>query len=347
MLLVDGWESLAEGLERVDHGRGLDALLGLVRDGEQAGLRLVAAGGRGVLASRIGSLVGQRLLLRPTDPTDLLLAGVPTSAIPSRLPPGRAIHLPSGHQVQLVRSDDPEQVLRHARGVTPPLCRPPERALRLRRLPDVVRRSEIEAWDGPGVLLGVGGDEAHPVVLDLAAHRRLVVLGPGRQRALARAQAIAQQLHDQGRRVLAVAPLGGPLGEGGWPVVGDAGELLEGLGRSRARRPRSGRGRRLRPGGRRRGRRARPRAVPRARAAGQGARPHSLVLAVRTDAGHLPIAPPFLTAALRHRTGVLLNPRSPHDGEPFGVRVEPADPAVPGRGVWIARGVPTTLQVAL
>ncbi|GAA4357865.1 FtsK/SpoIIIE domain-containing protein [Angustibacter luteus] len=342
VLLVDGWESLAEGLERVDHGRGLDALLSLVRDGERAGLRLVVAGGRAVLTSRIGSLVGQRLLLRPTDPTDLLLAGVPTSAVPSRLPAGRVIHLPGGRQVQLVRADGEQ--LRATLAASPTAASGlAERALRLRRLPDLLHLTELDAWDGAGVLLGVGGDEALPVAVDPAVHRRWVVLGPagsGRSQVLA---VVARQLHARGRRVIALAPLGGPLHEGGWPTATDGPELLR-LLMARPADPVAGAcvlvddAERV----------AHDPAV--AGALEQLARdpgPHCLALALRTEAGHLPVSAPFVAAALRQRTGVLLGPHSPHDGDPFGVRVEPVESAAPGRGVLVLRGATTAVQVAL
>jgi len=266
---------------------------------------------------------------------------VPTSATPTRLPVGRAIHGPSGHQVQLV----------HAAGELVPAALAAsstersgqvERALRLRRLPEVLRRNEIDAWDGADVLLGVGSDDARPIVLDLTEHPRLVVLGPagsGRSQVLA---GIAQQLHERGRRVLAVAPLDGPLRRGDWPVVDDAGTLLRVVAEHSA-------------GGAAvcvlvddaeeiAHDAALSQALDRlARETG----PHSLALAIRTDAGHLPRAAPFLASALRHRTGVLLTPGHPHDGDPLGVRAEPADPAVPGRGVLVVRGAATTVQVAL
>jgi S-DNA-T family DNA segregation ATPase FtsK/SpoIIIE len=48
----------------------------------------------------------------------------------------------------------------------------------------------------------------------------------------------------------------------------------------------------------------------------------------------------------RHQTGVLLGPSSPADGDLFGARVARARDRIPGRGLLIARGVTTPVQVA-
>jgi S-DNA-T family DNA segregation ATPase FtsK/SpoIIIE len=49
----------------------------------------------------------------------------------------------------------------------------------------------------------------------------------------------------------------------------------------------------------------------------------------------------------RARTGVLLGPRSPVEGELFGTRVRPEPAAPPGRGYVIRRGSATPFQAAL
>jgi DNA segregation ATPase FtsK/SpoIIIE, S-DNA-T family len=48
----------------------------------------------------------------------------------------------------------------------------------------------------------------------------------------------------------------------------------------------------------------------------------------------------------RHQTGVLLGPSGPADGDLFGVRVARARDRIPGRGLLIARGGTTPVQVA-
>ena len=45
-------------------------------------------------------------------------------------------------------------------------------------------------------------------------------------------------------------------------------------------------------------------------------------------------------------TGLLLGPASPHDGEPFGSRIEPPATACPGRGLLLIRGRTVEIQVS-
>jgi S-DNA-T family DNA segregation ATPase FtsK/SpoIIIE len=357
VLVVDGWEALAESLEQVDHGRGLDELLTLVRDGEQAGVRLVVAGGRGVLLSRLGALVGERLLLRPTDPTDLLLAGVPSTVGPPRQPPGRAIHLPSGHEVQLVWPGDSasrDQQALEAAGPSISACDPSGSAgkpsgqepIRLKPLPSRVRLSHLPSAALPdrSIVLGVGGDEARPVVLDLRTHRRVLVCGPagsGRTQALT---TIAHQLHEQGQKVVALASgeggLSGGLSGGHWPALSpdaptaDIAAALEGL---------SDDGCLLVDDVEDVGRDARlAAAIDHLVVGGRGC---SVVWVARQGALRGPSSA-LVAAAQRHRTGLLLQPRTPHDGEPFGVLAEPVDQHLPGRGLLVVRGSLSQLQVA-
>jgi S-DNA-T family DNA segregation ATPase FtsK/SpoIIIE len=348
VLVVDGWEPLAESLEKVDHGRGLDDLLTLVRDGEQAGLRLVVAGGRGVLLSRLASLVGERLLLRPTDPTDLLLAGVPTATSTLRQPPGRAIHLPAGHEVQLAWPGDAEQ-LRHALARSPDDIAPCQEApLRLQPLPArvTVRQLAHVPAEQLAVVLGVGGDEALPAVLDLGLHRRVLVSGPGGSGRSQTLATIARQLHGRGQPVVAVASCDSPLLAGPWLSIG-----LDQLDAGTAASPRElGDLRALGPDGclllddvedlaHHHGLAI---AVDELCAGRAGP---ALVWAARRDGLRGPSS--TLTAsAHRHRTGVLLQPRTMHDGEPLGVLAGPADLCVPGRGLLVLRGKVAPLQVA-
>jgi S-DNA-T family DNA segregation ATPase FtsK/SpoIIIE len=54
----------------------------------------------------------------------------------------------------------------------------------------------------------------------------------------------------------------------------------------------------------------------------------------------------LVAAAHRHRTGLLLQPRTMHDGEPLGVLAERVDQRLPGRGLLVVRGRMSPLQVA-
>jgi len=173
LLLVDGWEQFVAAAEEFDGGRTVDALLALVRDNSTAGLYTAITGGRALLAPRVSSLASTRLLLPMTDGADYALAGVVANAIPPKLA-GRAVRLGDSVEVQIA--------------VPPAISTLPSvaetsggpRPIRLRPLPDRVAVADLPA-DGPGWLLGVGGDRATPVRLDLArGAARLLIAGPPR-----------------------------------------------------------------------------------------------------------------------------------------------------------------------
>jgi len=54
-----------------------------------------------------------------------------------------------------------------------------------------------------------------------------------------------------------------------------------------------------------------------------------------------------LPGLLARGCAVLLQPASPHDGDPFGSRIEPAATLTPGRGVFLRRGRTSEIQIAL
>jgi S-DNA-T family DNA segregation ATPase FtsK/SpoIIIE len=339
VLLVDGWEALVDQLEDVDHGRPVDDLLALLRDGESLGLRAIVTGGRGVLLSRVAAVVGQRLMLRPNDPTDLLLAGIVPSALPSRQPPGRAVRPSDGAQVQVALPPPVEEVSRGAqRWPAWPDVPPARRALRLRPLPPSVDAAALTVGprDGHWALVGCGGDEAEAVGIDLSVDRCVLVAGPpgsGRSTTLV---SMARSLHERGTDVLALCPGPSPLADGPWPV--------------------------LRPD---------PAGAAKAKLLGHAQvvlvddverlrdQPWELLLSqLVADPAAAAVVVAGTTAALlgtfrglaglgrSHRTGVLLRPESASDGEVLGIRAELGDHDLVGRGLLVVRGRQAPVQVA-
>ena len=346
VLLIDGWEALAERLEDIDHGRPVDQLLALVRDGESVGLRAIVAGGRGVLLSRVAAVVGHRLMLRPNDPTDLLLAGIAPSALPSSQPPGRAVRSTDGTQVQIALPPSPEELTSDAARRWPSwadLARA-RRALRLLPLPDVVDAADLLWAPPPGrwALIGRGGDDAGAVGIDLAVDRFALVAGPpgsGRSTTLV---TMARSLHAAGAEVVVVCT--GALAARRRSVAGAATRPARpGVHASevaelswRARRCCSSttwtgcattRSRRCCV----RSRRTRPR-----QASSRPGTTSVLLAGYRGLAG----------VARAHRTGVLLRPESASDGEVLGIRAELDDRSPAGRGLLVVRGRQTPVQVA-
>jgi DNA segregation ATPase FtsK/SpoIIIE, S-DNA-T family len=347
VLLVDGWEAVVSALEGVDHGRAVDELLALVRDGASAGLRIVVTGGRDVLLGRLASLVSDRLVLRTGDPTDLLLAGLRADAVPTHQPPGRAVRTADGVQVQVAlprRGEEPALTLASQVGCARERWgeAPPPGVVRLRALPSTVSAdSLLDAQAGAAdghrwALIGVGGDEAKPCGLNLDTDPVAVVSGPpgsGRTTAL---RTMASSLSAAGAAVITVCPRAGAALEGPWPCCpSDAPDRLSRLLRENptacvlvddvellADGP------------------VEPLLVQLARRRG----PTALVVAGDSGAlvhGFRGVGP----AARAARTGLVLCPGSPGDGEVVGVRLQLPDERVPGRGVLVVRGSQVPVQV--
>ena len=362
ILLADGWEGLVTAYDAVDHGRPLETLLRLVREGAAVGIRVVLTGDRSVLTGRAGSAFRDRLVLRFADPGDYGLAGIPSRLVPAAMPPGRALVGPEGHEAQLavldaeasgagqLRAVEAIAAACRARGSagTVPLGLMP---MRVDALPARVEVTDVEAAakataPGPSwALVGVGGDELEPVGIDLDLDGPAFVVagtaGSGRSTTLA---TIGRWLLGQGRDVVVVAHRRSPLralnDEAGVLAVLGSGDTLV-LDRLLLERPdlvvladdaetlhetpveRSLLG------------------LLRADAEGQAA----LVLA--GSAGDMAGQFRGLTVeARRGRTGLLLGALGPVDGDLLGVRAPRNDGGVTGRGVLVVRGRCTPVQVA-
>jgi DNA segregation ATPase FtsK/SpoIIIE, S-DNA-T family len=366
LVLLDRWEGFLTALDDVDGGRLTDAVVGLLRDGPGVGLRMVVTGDRSVLVGRVASLVGDTLVLSMPDRADAALAGLQLRDLPERQVPGRAVLAPSGLEAQLARPGDDGSgqgdVARLREVAAAATARdsaepPHRRPFRVVALPDRVAYSGSlvrgrTSTSGLWALVGIGGDEATPIGVDLGAQAgpAFVIGGPptsGRSTALA---VMAVSLLDAGAHVLLVAPrrtllthlegragvrcvLTGSAGDETrlevaaatatepLVVLVDDAELLveDALGTALAAYLRSCRD-----------------------------RDRALVLAGETtelQAGFRGV----VAEARRARTGLLLSPEGPLDGDLVGVRLTRSltIPGPPGRGVLVRRGAVTAVQVPL
>jgi S-DNA-T family DNA segregation ATPase FtsK/SpoIIIE len=362
VLLADGWEGLVTAYDAVDHGRPMETLMRLVREGAAVGIRVVLTGDRAVLGGRAGSAFRDRLVLRFADPVDYGLAGISPRLVPAAMPPGRALVGADARQAQLAVLD-PEtsgagQVCAVAAVGAAARTRPPAPhahagllPMRVEPLPSRVGSSEVEAAakavaTGPAwALVGLGGDDLTPLGVDLALDGpAFVVAGPagsGRSTTLA---TMGRWLLGQGREVAVVAHRRSPLralaGEPGVLAVMGSGDTLE-LDRLLLERP------------------------------------DLVVLADDAETLHdTPVERPLLgmlradadggatlllagssadlagqfrgltVEARRGRTGLLLGALGPADGDLLGVRAPRTDESVTGRGLLVVRGRLTPVQVA-
>ncbi|WP_411285966.1 FtsK/SpoIIIE domain-containing protein [Lapillicoccus sp.] len=229
VLLVDGWESVVEALGAVDHGRPVQDLLRLLRDGAAAGVRVGVTGGRALLAGQLSGLLSTRLLLRVSDPMELALAGVPARAVPSHQPPGRAVDVRDHHEIQFAVLSEGGTDAAQATALQQLGREAAARSCDLdaRRLPEAVhplprRLSWADVRNDPRrpegrnhLILGVGAGDLAPVGFDLTAgERRILVVGPrnsGRSTALA---VLVRSLTAVGRPVVVVGPTAGLVSAG-------------------------------------------------------------------------------------------------------------------------------------
>lgn len=349
LLVVDGWEAVTETLAGHDRGRGYDDLMALARDRGGDGLRLAAAGGRALLTGTAGAVLGNRLLLRTADPTDLLVAGLDPGDVPAAMPPGRAVLIGTAAdgarrvvEVQVgvlgadLRTAGQEAALVAACTAVP--TRPGGGTpVRLRPLPLRVDLAPLLAAGpdpdddarrlGPEVVIGVGGDEAGPVALPLPPGEVVLVAGPpgsGRTTALA---AVAAAAAAAGRRVLRL--------DGGTDGAPTATHGLGGAGPAGARpdvvivddveqRPHD--------------------VLDRVEALVAGGAT-AVVAATAAEAAVAFRGP--LVAARRSRCGLLLGTLGPGEPEVLGVREPLPRATAPGRGALVRRAAVTPVQVAL
>ena len=323
VVLVDGWEALAG--HRPRPGR---CLVDLARSGGDSPLRLVVTGGRSVLAGQVAALCTSRIVLGLSDPVDAALAGLSPRDLPRNPPPGRGVVVSGALELQV--ADPTGSPVREWDSTGAPT--------RIRRLPDAVPLASLPPAPGAELPVGVrAGDLATVGFAPSRGERRVVVVGPpgsGRTNALA---VLGASLVSRGRPL---AVIGSTLAERlGVPAVADAEQLV------RRRTTHPGLALIVDDG---------------ERLAGTPLDPviRELARCVDEDGGFVALAttPTWLGRAFASygaelaasRTGLLLGP-TPADPGLLGLaRLPPelGDDRPPGRGVLVASGRPTVVQVA-
>ncbi|HLY34606.1 MAG TPA: FtsK/SpoIIIE domain-containing protein, partial [Jatrophihabitantaceae bacterium] len=343
LVVIDGWETCARVLDDHDGGESSAALLGLIRAGPSAGVTVVVSGDRELLAVRLAGSLTTRYALRLADRSDYALVGVAPAEVDTIMPPGRAVRGSDATSVQFAHagsSSGLDAARDAAARITAPSGRPTRQSRRrvvVQALPRQLRLAELPLQDDRFVL-GLGGDAADPMSIDLSGARaRFVVGGPPGSGRTSVVRLVLHQAVRAGVPAVLFAPAHSPAYEDarrrGMPAVtpSDAAAAI--------------------PHG------ARLLLVddPETFAATDV---ESALLALLTGGCALLVATSSTDLAVAHRgivaearktrSGLLLSPR-PADGEPFGVRLPRRNAEViPGRGVLLCVGRdPVPIQVAL
>ncbi len=355
LLLLDDWENFARSCDDYDAGATTDAVTRLLREAPAVGLTVAITGGRASLTNRIANQVAQTFALGPPTWADPLPASVgrrPGNGRPGSIdavatPPGRGIRLMDGSDVQFaVLGDDGSRdgqwsairdlAIEWTRR-RPRSARHQQRApIFLRALPGSIRHDEIDPprpLRPTEIVLGVGGDAADPVVVDLfAGAARWLIAGPPRSGRSTLLSSVLRQLHTARLNLLVAAPRGSPLAK----YATDLGVDLLRPDSTAAQLPA-----------------ARPQVVLIDDGPAFATAPAGAVLAELADStnaesdhiaivlagrpGDLAVSYHGIVASVRHaRTGILLQPGA-GDGELLGVSLPRTRSIVPpGRGVLVA-----------
>ena len=232
VLLLDSWEGFASTFEAYNYGQLLEAAQRIFREGSAVGLKVVMTADRSGLSGHVSSAFADRLVMRFADSNDYSTAGLQAREVPKNMPPGRALRItdtgvdetqigllaedPAGQaQVRALREIAEETRERYGR--IPAARRP----MRVDALPTRITASEALAIDPDFVapsrlwsLIGVGGDELHPIGIDLDENGPgFVIAGPPKSGRSTLLMAATESLLRAGTPVVLVTPRRSPLRE--------------------------------------------------------------------------------------------------------------------------------------
>lgn len=178
LLLIDGWEAVSAVLDDADPAAGSTALLRLARDGAAVGVTCVLTADRAAPGGRVAAVARERLVLPLPDRADYAVAGVPPRAVPGHRPAGRALVGEDAVECQLALPRDLTDLPSPAAAAGPRL-----RIVELTADPELPLPARDSADDTARTLpvpLGPGGDDGHPLTVDLLRSGGLIVTGSPR-----------------------------------------------------------------------------------------------------------------------------------------------------------------------
>lgn len=239
VLVIDGWEQLVAATASTRGTSLADRVAAVLARGGGVGVQGIVAGDRTVLGHHLARLVGTRLVLPLHELSDYQALDVAARSVPKPHRAGRALLLargaePAEIQIDHLGRDGSGPVQAEALRVLGDHLgsRPSGGAWRFATLPRSIARRDLGPPPAPGwVPVGVGGDEAEPVWVDLGAcPPGIGIAGPpgsGRSTALV---TMARSLLDAGVPVVLGTVRPSPLADLGshagvralldWPSVG-------------------------------------------------------------------------------------------------------------------------------
>jgi S-DNA-T family DNA segregation ATPase FtsK/SpoIIIE len=173
LLILDGWEEFVVAADHAGHGQIVDLFIRIARQAGSAGATVIVTGDRAALGPQLSGVAHTKYLLRLADAGDYGLAGLGRRAVPKRMPPGRALLGPDGIQAQFATAPTPPA----AAFAEPSRAHRGTDLIRLRPLPALVHLRDLPQGSAD-FMIGVGGDAAEPISLDLhAGSGRLLITG--------------------------------------------------------------------------------------------------------------------------------------------------------------------------
>lgn len=337
VLVIENWGSWMSAFRAGPLAWAEDLVHDIIRDGPAAGVTAVVSGARELVAARFFAALPNRIFF-PAGTTEEGRYGWPRlpdlPAIPGRVAVAGPFAETAPHAAQLY---EPPASGSGPRPIGLPRERPALRPFRVEPLPVRVTVAEVRARIGPETIhpappakgarlwIGVGGDELGPVGIPLPPAAVLAVLGgpgagktslvralPGLNPSASWLRPAADEDPDRYWSAILDRARGGCLQPGSVAVVDDA-DLL--------------------------GTDANLRLLEL----------NSLGWAVVLTAGFNPAVQQRVPLALHARgqgSWILIGPRSPMDGELFGVRVEAESSPPPGRALVPLDGCPAAVQLA-
>lgn len=336
VLVIDGWEIFQELSNERTVGELEDRIGQILRDGAAVGVSVVATGGRALMSGRTAAFFSSTVVLRMTDPSELLMAGVRTSQIPADMPPGRGLLLPGGQEIQLATTDPSSGAVDQVRGTD---CEDGGPVL-LAALPEFVHLTDVVTGprDEGLVMCGKSVDGSAGLPVGATGEAGWLVCGPsrsGRTTTLSTLAAILATTRVVGWIGSRGTPTGLPasvirlpIDDPGWVQVWciehpDAAILVDDLDQLGDFPAESAVLEHL------------------ARNRSTGGIVCASGVATEMGSSYRGLAPELR----RRQTGILLQPGR-HDGDVFAIRVGPADRPRVGRGLLVVRGAVREIQVA-